>query len=46
MFRVGPDAVTVASDGWEPTGPQWERIHNRTVLEISRDDLRVTVHRG
>jgi len=36
--------VTVASDGWEPPGPQWERIYNGTVLEISREDLRVTVH--
>jgi len=44
MFRVAPDAVTVASDGWEPPGPQWERIHNGTVLEVGRDDLQVAVH--
>ncbi|MDX6300604.1 MAG: hypothetical protein QOF53_1818 [Nocardioidaceae bacterium] len=44
MFRVTPDAVTVASDGWEPPGPQWERIYNGMVLEVSREDLRVTVH--
>jgi len=44
MFRVTPEAVTVASDGWEPAGPQWERIYNGMVLEVSRDDLRVTVH--
>jgi predicted glutamine amidotransferase len=44
MFRVAPDAVTVASDGWEPPGPQWERIYNGMVLEVSREDLRVTVH--
>lgn len=44
MFRVGRDAVTVASDGWEPPGESWERIHNGMVLEVSREDLRVTVH--
>lgn len=46
MFRVTADAVTVASDGWEPEGPRWERIYNGMVLEVSREDLRVTVHRG
>ncbi|UQX89054.1 class II glutamine amidotransferase [Jatrophihabitans telluris] len=46
MFRVSADSVTVASDGWEPPGPQWERIANGMVLEVRRDDLRVTVHRG
>jgi predicted glutamine amidotransferase len=46
MFRVGLDAVTVASDGWEPPGASWERIHNGMVLEVSREDLRVTVHHG
>ena len=45
MFRVDEDAVTVASDGWEPPGRQWERIYHGTVLEIDREDLRVTVHR-
>ena len=46
MFRVGPSAVTVASDGWEPLGARWERISNGTVLEVRRHDLRVTVHRS
>jgi predicted glutamine amidotransferase len=46
MFRVAADSVTVASDGWEPTGPQWERIYHGMVLEVARDDLRVTVHHG
>ena len=46
MFRVGEDAVTVASDGWEPLGPRWERISNGMVLEVSRQDLRVMVHRS
>ena len=46
MFRVGADTVTVASDGWEPAGPQWERIYHGMVLEVAREDLRVTVHHG
>jgi predicted glutamine amidotransferase len=46
MFRVSADAVTVASDGWEPPGPRWERISNGMVLEVSRQDLRVMVHRS
>lgn len=46
MFRVGEDAVTVASDGWEPLGPRWERISNGMVLEVSRQDLRVMLHRA
>ncbi|HET7357976.1 MAG TPA: class II glutamine amidotransferase [Nocardioidaceae bacterium] len=46
MFRVSEDAVTVASDGWEPLGPRWERISNGMVLEVSRQDLRVMVHRS
>ncbi|MGN6130176.1 MAG: class II glutamine amidotransferase [Nocardioidaceae bacterium] len=46
MFRVNDDAVTVASDGWEPLGPRWERISNGMVLEVSREDLRVRLHRS
>jgi predicted glutamine amidotransferase len=46
MFRVDPGAVTVASDGWEPPGRSWERLTNGMVLEVGREDLRVTVHHG
>jgi predicted glutamine amidotransferase len=46
MYRVTEDSVTVASDGWEPPGRQWERISHGTVLEVGRADLRLSVHPG
>jgi predicted glutamine amidotransferase len=45
-FRPGPDDVIVASNGWDQPAPQWEVLGNGAILEVSRADLRTTVHRN
>lgn len=46
MWRATDEAVTVASDGWEPPGRRWERISHGTVLQVDRADLTVSLHHG
>jgi len=45
-FRHTADTVVVASDGWQAEIDSWEPLANGSVLEVTRSDLRVTVHRG
>jgi predicted glutamine amidotransferase len=45
-FRTDGGAVIVASGGWAPESPDWEALPNGQVLQIHREDLRLSVHRG
>jgi predicted glutamine amidotransferase len=46
LFRTSGDSVVVASDGWQADLADWEQLPDRSVLEIRRHDLKVTVHRS
>jgi hypothetical protein len=42
-YRITPGSVTVASSGWARPAP-WLPLANGQILEISRKDLRTSVH--
>jgi predicted glutamine amidotransferase len=46
LVRRTDDAVVLASDGWQSPGEDWEPIPNGAVIEVSRADMRLTVHQG
>jgi len=45
-YRVEDEKVIVASSGWDQNAPHWQTLADRSVLTVSRRDLRVSTHRS
>lgn len=45
-LRRTDDTVIVASDGWQADQQGWEPLTDGTIVEVSRTDTSVTMHRG